>query len=109
MAFQGDYGKPRPALIVQADVFLDHASVTVLRLSSDLHDADLFRIEVLPSPVTGLRRRSQIMVDKIATYPKEKVGTIIGRLDAGTLAAVDGALATWLGLRSHPASGIAAL
>ena len=101
VAFQGDYAKPRPALIVQADVFLDYASIIVLPLSSDLQEADLFRIDVLPSPATGLRRRSQIMVDKIATYPTEKVGKIIGQLDSSTLAAVDGALAMWLGLRSR--------
>lgn len=56
VASQGDYGKPRPALIVQADVFLDYASITVLPLSSDLQEADLFRIDVLPSPSTGLKQ-----------------------------------------------------
>jgi mRNA interferase MazF len=62
-----------------------------------------------PSPVTGLRTRSQIIVDKIATYPRERVGKIIGQLDESTLAAVDGALATWLGLRSRSVPGVAVL
>ena len=62
-----------------------------------------------PSPVTGLRTRSLIIVDKIATYPRERVVKIIGQLDESTLAAVDGALATWLGLRSRSVPGAAVL
>ena len=60
----GDYGKPRPAVIVQADIHADHPSVTVLPLTTTLHDAPLFRITVEPGKETGLRRRSQVMIDE---------------------------------------------
>jgi mRNA interferase MazF len=98
VAMQGDYGKPRPALVVQANAFQMLDSVTVLRLSSDLRDLPLFRITVDPRPNNGLQRRSQVMVDKAATVPRAKIGQRIGRADAGTMRAVDSALAGFLGL-----------
>jgi mRNA interferase MazF len=61
IALPGDYGKPRPALVVQADAFLGLQSVTVLRLTSDLHDAPLVRIDVQPDTRNGLRQRSQVI------------------------------------------------
>jgi mRNA interferase MazF len=94
----GDYGKPRPALVVQDDAFAALHSVTVLLVTSDLHDGPLMRISIQPTPENGLRRPSQAMIDKTMTLPRAKVGQIIGRVDAGTMKAVDAALAKFFGL-----------
>ena len=94
----GAYGKPRPALVVQVDVFLKHPSVTLLLLTSDLKTAPLFRIEVEPTAENGLRKVSQIMVDKTVTVPVEKIGMVFGHLDDTTMLAVNRALAVWMGI-----------
>jgi mRNA interferase MazF len=98
IAMPGDYGKPRPALVVQADAFQALPSVTVLRLTSDLHDFPLFRVTIEPRRSNGLQRRSQVMIDKAAAVSRGRIGQRIGRLDAGTMRAVDAALAGFLGL-----------
>ena len=77
VAVQGDFGKPRPALIVQADAFADHATVTVLLVSSALIDAPLLRLTILPDAANGLRRPSQIMIDKAMTIMQTKLGEVI--------------------------------
>jgi len=64
IAMQGDFGKPRPALVIQADQFSEHATVTVLPVTSTLIAAPLFRMTVQPSAENGLRKPSQVMVDK---------------------------------------------
>lgn len=92
VAVSGDYGKPRPALVVQADAFDLHPSVIVLPLTSDLYDAPLFRVAVSASKETGLRAASQIMVDKATTVPRGKIGPRIGRVNSTTMHAVDDAL-----------------
>lgn len=94
----GDYGKSRPALIVQADAYAGHPSLTVLPLTSELHNMPLLRVTVEPGESTGLHLRSQVMVDKATTIPRAKVGSRIGRLDEATLASVGRALATFLGI-----------
>lgn len=93
----GDYGKPRPALIVQSDAYAEHPSITVLPLTSELHDMPLLRVTVEPGEATGLRLRSQVMVDKATTIARVKAGSRIGRLDEATLVNVSRALATFLG------------
>lgn len=98
IALPGDYGKPRPALVVQADAFQALASVTVLPLTSELHDWPLFRIAIRPSRSNGLRTASQVAVDKTSTVPRSKVGQRIGTADAATMRAVDRALSRFLGL-----------
>lgn len=100
VAAAGSYtGKPRPALVVQADLFnATHGSVTVCLLTSMLVDASLFRVAVIPSVDNGLRAPSQVMVDKIAAVPIEAVGGHVGRIDLATQRAVDEALRLWLGL-----------
>ncbi len=95
----GDYGKPRPALIVQADAYTGHPSITVLPLTSEWHDLPLLRITVEPGEDTGLQRPSQVMVDKATTIPRAKAGSRIGHLDDATLAAVGQALGKFLGTR----------
>jgi mRNA interferase MazF len=98
VAVSGDYGKPRPALVVQADVYAAHPSVTVLPLTSELVDAQLLRVTVEPGESTGLRLRSQVMVDKATTIPRVKAGNRIGQLDQATLNRVSQALAAFLDL-----------
>ena len=74
IALQGDYGKPRPALVVQSDLFDAHPSVTILPITSELRDTPLFRVDVEPSDANGLRKKSQVMVDKAQTVARAKVG-----------------------------------
>ncbi|MBF0125016.1 MAG: type II toxin-antitoxin system PemK/MazF family toxin [Magnetococcales bacterium] len=97
VALQGAYGKPRPALVVQSDLFREHPSVTILPVTSELRDAPLFCIKIIPTAENGLRQPSQAMVDKLQTVPREKIGAVFGRLDDAALLAVDRSLATWLG------------
>ncbi len=98
VALRGDYGKPRPALVVQSDFFDAHPSVTVLPVTSDLRDAPLFRITVQPDGENGLRKPSQIMVDKAVTVARTKVGARLGSLDAGAMVQVNRSLAIFLGI-----------
>ena len=99
IALQGDYGKPRPALVIQAALFNPtHPTLTILPITSDLHDAPLFRLTVDPTPSNGLRKVSQIMVDKPMTVQREKIGQRVGRVDRETLVRVDRALMVWLGM-----------
>ncbi len=97
IALQGDYGKPRPALVVQSDLFSEHPSVTILPVTSDLRKAPLFRIDVEPTAGTNLKNRSQVMVDKVQTVPCEKVGAAFGQLDDAAMLSINRALAVWLG------------
>lgn len=98
IALQGDLGKPRPALVIQSDLFDLHPSVTVLPMTSALHDAPLVRITVQPNQVNGLREPSQVMVDKSSTVLRERLGPVFGRIDDATMLAVNRALAVFLGL-----------
>jgi mRNA interferase MazF len=97
IALSGDYRKPRPALVIQSDLFDQHPSVTILPLTSELRKTPLFRITVEPDPGNGLRKPSQVMIDKTQTVPREKIGSTIGRLDDESLMAIDRALAVFLG------------
>jgi mRNA interferase MazF len=94
----GAYGKPRPALVIQSDLFASHPSVTVLPVTTELRSIETFRIAVNPSQENGLRMQSQIMVDKAHTIPRDKAGAPFGELEARTLREVDRALAVFLGL-----------
>ena len=98
VALRGEQGKPRPALVVQANRFADLAAVTVLPITGTLLDAPLLRVEVEPNAQNGLAKRSQIMVDKPQTPPRSKIGAVIGRLDDAAMLAVSRALAVFLGL-----------
>jgi len=97
IAINGGYGKPRPALIVQSDLFDEHPSVTILPVTSMLREAPLFCIAVQPDPNNGLLTPSQIMIDKTQTVPREKIGDTIGHLDDEILLAVNRALVVFLG------------
>ncbi|MBF0304622.1 MAG: type II toxin-antitoxin system PemK/MazF family toxin [Alphaproteobacteria bacterium] len=99
VAASGDYGKPRPAVIVQTDAFPPgHGSTVVCQMTSELVDAPDFRITMEPHAGNGLRERSQIMADKPVTVRRERVGAPIGRLTADEIARLDVALAFVLGL-----------
>lgn len=99
VAMPGNYGKPRPALIVQADVFnAAHPSVTVVPVTSTLVDAVLFRLTVEPSPSNGLRSLSQLMIDKVTTVRRARLGPTIGHLDDDVLLRVNRALAVWFAI-----------
>lgn len=96
-----DYaGKPRPAVIVQDEQFEDLDSVTICGLTRDPADLPLFRVAVVPTPTNGLEFPSRIMVDKIVTVPRTKLGYRIGRLDDQDLVRLNRALAVFLGLSS---------
>ncbi len=98
IAMQGDFGKPRPALVIQADQFGEHATVTVLPTTSTLVAAPLFRITVQPNAGNGLQKPSQVMVDKAMTVKRDKVGQAFGRIDADAMIEVERCLAVFLGI-----------
>jgi mRNA interferase MazF len=99
VSIQGDYGKPRPAVVVQADRFINNTqSLVVLLLISDINDAPLIRVTVQPSTRNGLRKVSQIMVDKIITKPCEKIGKAFGHIEDDVMQEVDRRLAMFLGI-----------
>ncbi len=99
VAMQGDFGKPRPAMVIQSDVFSEtHATVTVLLMSSEIVDAPIFRITIEPAQENGLAKLTQIQVDKIMTIRRERIGEVIGRLDQDVLVRVNRALAVWIGI-----------
>ena len=90
--------KPRPALIIQDDLFEASESVTVLPLTSHLTDAPILRLTVEPGQLTGLERPSQIMVDKLTTVRRSNLEQRVGRIDSKTMVAVEQSLAVFLGL-----------
>lgn len=97
VALPSTYGKPRPGLIIQSDLFYMHPSLTVLPLTSELRDAPLFRIRVEPDELNGLSCISQVMVDKAHTIPCEKAGNVFGRLSDEIMLEINRALAVFLG------------
>jgi mRNA interferase MazF len=97
VSLQGDYGKPRPAVIIQSDLLGDLESVMLCPVTSDLRNA-AFRVTVEPNPANGLRALSQVMVDKISTLPRSKISGPCGRLDEERMKAVDRALLLVIGV-----------
>lgn len=99
VATSGDYGKRRPALVVQSDLFAELPSVVICPLAATLReDADQFRLEVDPSKRNGLREVSQIAIDKITVVPVAKIGGVIGEASDALLLRVNRALALFLGI-----------
>ena len=98
VALPGAYGKPRPAVVIQSDFFEALPSLTLLPVTGELREAQLFRVTLRPSVVNGLRKPSQVMVDKAQTVPRDKVGEPFGRLDERDLMAVTRALAVFMGI-----------
>jgi mRNA interferase MazF len=98
-----DYaGKPRPVVLVQDDSFDVTGSITICAFTTDPTEAPLFRLPVEPSERNGLRSSSRLMVDKITTVPKSKVGERIGRLDDEDVVRLNQAAMVFLGLAVSP-------
>ena len=98
-----DYaGKPRPMVIVQDDSFDSTASITVCAFTTDETDAPLIRLLIEPNGHNGLRLASRLMVDKITTVPKSKLGTRIRRLDDQDIVRLNQAILVFLGLTVSP-------
>ena len=97
VALSGDFGKPRPALVIQSDHFGLTATVTVLLISGTLVDAPLIRLTVEPTAENGLRKRSQVMIDKAMTVRRDRLAQPFGRLEDEAMVAVNRSLALFLG------------
>lgn len=98
-ALTGDYGKPRPAIIVQSDLFNPtHASLVVCPVTSHCIDTPLFRLPLAANSKTGLDKDSQIMVDKLTAIKSDRIKNRIGELTSKQRAQLDKALQLWLGL-----------
>jgi mRNA interferase MazF len=98
VALQGDLGKPRPALVIQSDLFDAHPSVTILPVTSAFCTAPLFRIDLVPDARNGLAVPSQVMIDKPQSVARDKIGRRIGEIDSASLQAVNRAMVVFLGL-----------
>ncbi len=98
ISIQGDFGKPRSALVTQSDLFDAHATVTVLPVTSMLVEAPLLRPTLQPSAANGVRKPSQIMVDKAMTLKRDKIGPAFGHLDAVAMVEIERRSAVFLGI-----------
>lgn len=97
VALQGDFGKPRPALVVQTNLLSELESVIVAPVTSELRNAQ-FRVTIEPSPLNGLKVLSQVMVDKLTAVPRAKITKPFGKIDDGRLRQVDRCMLVVLGL-----------
>lgn len=99
VAATGDYGKPRPAVVVQTDAFPEtHASAVICQMTSEIVETPDFRVTIAPTRQNGLQVRSQIMADKPVTVRRTRVGQSIGRLDDKDIGRLNVALAFVMGL-----------
>jgi len=98
VTLQGDFGKPRPALVIQSEAFNPtHETVIVLLVSSYLVDAPLFRVTIEPSEENGLKQTSQVMIDKVMTVKKERLGDVFGHLEKKSVSEVNRLIAVIMG------------
>lgn len=99
VAAAGDYGKPRPAVVVQTDAIpAEHPSVVICQMTSTLVDASDLRVTIEPSAENGLRERSQVMIDKPVTLMRSRISGSIGHLNAAEMARVTAGLAFVIGV-----------
>jgi len=95
----GDYGKPRPALVLQSNAFKQTESVVVALITSDQRpESVLFRKAILPTDGNGLRQLSDVMLDKLVSLPRVKVSDAIGHLTNTEMAEISSSLALFLGM-----------
>lgn len=95
----GDYGKPRPVLILQSNAFSDTESVVVALLTSDQQPTSaLFRKSLSPSDGSGLRQQSDVMIDKLVALPRSKISKAVGHLSSTEMAEITASLALFLGM-----------
>lgn len=98
VAMQGDFGKPRPALVIQSDQFNEHATVTILPVTGTLVDAPLLRVTVQPSETNGLQKASQVMIDKAMTVKRDKLGDVFGSANDAAMLEIGRCLAVFVGI-----------
>ncbi len=98
MAAPGDYGKPRPAVVIQSDWLSGTDTVLVALMTSAVVEAPIYRLDVAATPENGLKVASQVMVEKILATPRDKCGGRIGRLDEATLIALNHMLSVVIGI-----------
>jgi mRNA interferase MazF len=101
-----DYaGKPRPVVIVQDDSFDATDSITICAFTTDPTDAPLFRLVVVPNERNGLGSTCRLMVDKITTLARAKMGARVGRLDDEDMVRLNQAMMVFLGMAVSPRAG----
>jgi mRNA interferase MazF len=93
----GEFGKPRPALVLQRRIYPETELITVALVTTDQHALPDVRIQMYPSSENGLQRGSYVMVDSVQTYRRSKVGSVIGKADQATMRRVRDALVIFLG------------
>lgn len=98
-------GKPRPVVIVQHDHFDATESITICAFTTDATEAPLFRLAVAPDDRNGLRAESRLMVDKITTVPKARLGSRVGRLAVADMLRLNQAMMVFLGLAVSSRAG----
>lgn len=98
IANPGDYGKPRPALVIQSELLEEIDTVVVIPLTSKITESPRVRPLVLPDTGNGLRKPSRAMIDKIVGVRRDRVGAVFGRIDESSMVAVTGSLAVFLGM-----------
>jgi mRNA interferase MazF len=98
VAMQGDFGKPRPALVIQSDQFNQHASVTILPVTGTLVEAPLLRVTIPSDARSGLQKPSQVMIDKAMTVKRDKIGPVFGRASDAAMLEVGRCLAVFVGI-----------
>lgn len=98
VAINGDFGKPRPALLIQSNLFSENGTLTVILVTSTLVNAPLLRITVEPNVENGLQKTSQVMIDKIMTVNRDKIGSICGTASEQLMLEVQRSLAVFLGI-----------
>lgn len=98
MALQGEHGKPRPALVVQATQFAATGRYAVVPITSALLDAPLLRVDILASPETGLRQSSQATLTRLTTADRTRIDRAIGRVNDETMLEISRKLAVFLGI-----------
>ncbi|WP_235842339.1 type II toxin-antitoxin system PemK/MazF family toxin [Cysteiniphilum halobium] len=98
VSLRGDYGKPRPALVIQSDLFSGHPSVTVLPVTSEIRETPLFRYTIKASETNGLMKTSQIMIDKLHTVAREQVGIPFGKLNRSNMLEIERLLSVFIGI-----------
>lgn len=99
LAAPGDYGKPRPALVVQSNLFLQAPSLTYCPITSEVRpELERLRLTLSPSSLNGLKKTSAVMIDKVSTVQADRAKEVIGHLMESEQHVVDAALKLWLGL-----------
>ncbi len=97
IALSGDYGKPRPALVIQSNSLIETDSVLVCLVTSEAHGAPLYRLPLPANETTGLRKNSQVMIEKIMAVRRDRCSAPIGRVDDATMLTLNRLLAVVVG------------